>query len=109
FGKPSVFNGGFNMVHPTIDEPDTDGGKKYLHIMPLYSVTERMRSRGLDSRTLMKLTNNLLTDARLEIPENLPPQLIHENGLMSRKDALMQIHFPESAELLLQAEKRLKF
>jgi ATP-dependent DNA helicase RecG len=109
FGKPTLFNGGYNMVHPTVDEPDSDGGKKYLRIMPFYSVTERMRTKGLDSRVLMKLTNSLITDSRLEIPENLPETIIHEYKLMSRKDALVQIHFPESAELLAQAERRLKF
>jgi ATP-dependent DNA helicase RecG len=109
FGKPAIFNGGYNMVHPSIDEPDADGGKKYLRIMPFYSVTERMRSRGLDSKVLMKLTNALLTEPRLDIPENLPATVIHEYKLMSRKEALIQIHFPESAELLAQAERRLKF
>jgi ATP-dependent DNA helicase RecG len=109
FGKPASFNGTYNMVHPTIDEPDTDGGKKYLRIMPFYSVTERMRSRGLDSKVLMKMTNSLIVDPRLEITENLPASIIAEYKLMSRKQALVQIHFPDSAELLAQAEQRLKF
>jgi ATP-dependent DNA helicase RecG len=109
FGKPASFNGAYNMVHPTIDEPDTDGGKKYLRIMPFYSVTERMRSRGLDSKVLMKMTNSLIVDPRLEITENLPASIIAEYKLMSRKQALVQIHFPDSAELLAQAEQRLKF
>lgn len=109
FGKPSLFNGSYNMAHPTIDEPDAEGQKKYLRIMPFYTVTERMRARGIDSRVLMKLTNTLVTDARFDVPENLPEPIIREYQLMSRKEALIQIHFPENAEKLAQAEQRLKF
>ncbi len=109
FGKPSEFNGTFNMVHPTIDETETAGQKHYLRIMPFYSVTERMRTKGLDSRTLMKLTNNLITDPRFFMEENLPVQLVRELNLMPRKEAFVQIHFPENAEKLKAAENRLKF
>lgn len=109
FGKPTVFNGTYNMAHPTIDEPDAEGQKKYLHIMPFYTVTERMRARGIDSKVLMKLTNTILTDARFDVPENLPVEIINEYKLVSRREALTQIHFPESAEQLAKAEQRLKF
>lgn len=109
FGKPSLFNGSYNMAHPTIDEPDVEGQKKYLRIMPFYTVTERMRTRGIDSKVLMKLTNTLVTDARFDVPENLPDHIIREYQLMSRKEALTQIHFPENTEKLAKAEQRLKF
>jgi ATP-dependent DNA helicase RecG len=109
FGKPTLFNGSYNMAHPTVDEPDADGQKKYLRIMPFYTVTERMRARGVDSKVLMKLTNTLITDTRFDIPENLPLDIIQTYKLVSRKEALTQIHFPESAEQLARAEQRLKF
>jgi ATP-dependent DNA helicase RecG len=109
FGKPALFNNSYNMAHPTIDEPDTEGNKKYLRIMPFYTVTERMRQRGLDTKVIMKLTNTLLTDPKFDVAENLPAAIVTEQKLMPRKQALMQIHFPENAELLTKAEQRLKF
>lgn len=109
FGKPSEFNGNINMAHPVIDEPDAAGQKKYLRIMPFYNVTERMRTKGLDTRVLMKLTNTLLNDPRFDPGENLPHEILALYRLMPRKEALMQIHFPESPEKLAQAEHRLKF
>lgn len=109
FGKPSEYNGSFNFVHPTIDDVEATENKKYLHIMPFYSLTERMRSKGLDSRVLMKLTNNLLTDPKFFIEENLPAALLQQHKLMPRKEAFMQIHFPVNAALLKEAENRLKF
>ncbi|MES2558938.1 MAG: ATP-dependent DNA helicase RecG [Bacteroidota bacterium] len=109
FGKPTLFNSSYNMPHPTVDEPDAEGQKKYLRIMPFYTVTERMRARGIDSKVLMKLTNTILTDVRFDVPENLPVEIINEYKLISRREALTQIHFPESAEQLAKAEQRLKF
>jgi ATP-dependent DNA helicase RecG len=109
FGKPAIYNGFYNMAHPTIDEPDGEGDKKYLHIMPLYTVTERMRARGIDSKVLMKLTNALINSPQFEVPENLPEKIIVEHNLMSRKEALVNIHFPQNATILKKAEQRLKF
>jgi ATP-dependent DNA helicase RecG len=109
FGKPASFNGAYSIAHPTIDEPDGEGNKRYLRIMPFYTVTERMRQRGVDTRALMKLTNALLADPRFDVPENLPPDLVAEHDLMPRKQALMQIHFPDNPEMLARAEQRLKF
>lgn len=109
FGKPSLFNGVYNMAHPSVDEVDAGGQKKYMHIMPLYNITERMRARGLDSKVLMKLTNALVTDARFEVPENLPSSIISEHELIGRKEALVNIHFPKDIPSLAKAEQRLKF
>lgn len=109
FGKPSEFNGSINMVHPTIDDADAADHKKYLHIMPFYSVTERMRTKGLDSKVLVKLTNNLLADPKFNIEENLPNAVISALKLMPRKEAFLQIHFPQNAAALAAAEHRLKF
>ena len=77
--------------------------------MPFYNATERMKTKGLDTKALMKLTNNLLNDAKFSIEENLPQSVILSQQLIPRKEALIQIHFPESADKLKQAEQRLKF
>ena len=109
FGKPTEYNGSINMAHPTVDDPENFDQKKYLRIMPFYTATERMKTKGLDTKALMKLTNNLLNDPKFTIEENLPEELIRSQKLMSRKESLIQIHFPESPEKLAHAEKRLKF
>ncbi|MES2688819.1 MAG: ATP-dependent DNA helicase RecG [Bacteroidota bacterium] len=109
FGKPTEFNGSYNIAHPTVDDPESAESKMYMHIMPFYTVTERMRARSIDSKVLMKLTNALVTDARFDVEENLPGYLIEELNLMPRKEALITIHFPQSNEALAKAQKRLKF
>ncbi len=109
FGKATMYNGAFNMAHPIIDDPDSAETKKYLGIMPFYSVSERMRVKGIDTRALMRLTNTLVTDKRFQIEENLPDSLIQKYRLMGRYEAMLQIHFPANVGLLLKAQQRLKF
>jgi ATP-dependent DNA helicase RecG len=109
FGKPTEYKGSINIAHPTVDDPAQVEQKKYLRIMPFYNATERMKTRGLDTKALMKLTNNLLNDPKFEIEENLPQALLASRKLIPRKEALLQIHFPESPEKLQEAELRLKF
>jgi ATP-dependent DNA helicase RecG len=109
FGKPTAFNQTFNMVHPTLDNLDDVANKMYLNIMPLYSVTEKMKARALDSKALMKLINTLLTDARFNIEENLPDTVISDYKLINRKEALLNVHFPANAQILVQSQQRLKF
>ncbi len=109
FGKPSEFNGSYSIIHPNMDDPEDMDTKKYLHIMPLYSVTEKMRARGLDSRAMMKLVNTLLLDPRFSVEENLPQPLCVQQKLMNRQHALQNIHFPLNLTELTHAEYRLKF
>ncbi len=109
FGKPTAFNGVINMVHPNMDDPDDVETKKYLHIMPLYSVTEKMRARGLDSKALMKMLNTLILDPRFYVEEDLPQRLCVQYKLIERQQALQQIHFPQNLSTLVSAEMRLKF
>lgn len=109
FGKPSEFNGNYNLAHPTIDDLESAESKMYMHIMPFYNVTERMKAKNIDSRAMMKLTNALVSDSRFDIQENLPSYLLSQLKLMSRKEALINLHFPRNAAMLAQAQQRLKF
>ncbi|MFN4083535.1 MAG: ATP-dependent DNA helicase RecG [Bacteroidia bacterium] len=109
FGKPSAFMQSYNMVHPTLDVPDDSGNKMYLQIMPLYSATEKMKAKGLDTKALMKMVNALLVDPKFDLEENLPYKITSDYKLLSRKDALINIHFPKNSTRLFEAQKRLKF
>ena len=109
FGKLSEFNRTFSMVHPSLEDPAQVNEKLYMKMMPLYNASEKAKKRGLDARAIMMYTNTLLTDYRFDIGENLPDYLIKKYQLMSRKQAMIQIHFPTSFAQLSEATKRLKF
>ena len=109
FGKLSEFNRTFSMVHPSLEDPAQVNEKLYMKMMPLYNASEKAKKRGLDARAIMKYTNTLLTDSRFDIGENLPDYLIKKYLLIPRKQAMIQIHFPNSFAQLSEATKRLKF
>jgi ATP-dependent DNA helicase RecG len=109
FGKPTEFNGNYNIAHPAVDDPEQAESKMYMHIMPFYNITERMRAKNIDTRVLMKLTHTLVTDPRFDVEENLPAYLVKQLNLMPRKEALISIHFPKDAQVLAKAQQRLKF
>jgi RecG-like helicase len=78
-------------------------------LKPVYSTTEKMSNRGLNSNVIGKLTLQLCEEVRHEIPEVLPQELIQQYKLISRAEALVQLHAPANAEKLEQARRRLKF
>lgn len=109
FGKPSDFNGVINIVHPTMEHPEEAAGKRYLHIMPLYNCSEKMKARGVDSRQLMRWIHTLINDPRFDPEETLSSDILNACHLLNRKSALIAIHFPQAQEMLAKAEHRLKF
>ncbi|MDN5204417.1 ATP-dependent DNA helicase RecG [Fulvivirgaceae bacterium BMA10] len=108
FGKASLFGRKLNMAHPEI-EPLTTKNDQGGFLQPVYSTTEKLKNRFLDSRAISKLQRALMEIAHSRIRETLPPNLIAQYRLVSKKDALLNIHFPKNQELLQRAKFRLKF
>jgi ATP-dependent DNA helicase RecG len=108
FGRPSRYGDKINIAHPEI-EVATDKNERGGFLYPVYSLTEKLRSRQLDSKALSKLIGQLLVLAKDRIRETLPDYLLNDKGLIDKAQALHAIHFPEGNEQLLAAQKRLKF
>ncbi|MDR2358653.1 MAG: ATP-dependent DNA helicase RecG [Prevotellaceae bacterium] len=109
FGKPAVFNGKLNLVHPEVDEPQTDNHPLQSVLQGVYSSTEVLQNNGLGQRAFLRLQTNLANAVLDKITENLPEYLLRQYNLMPLRAALFNIHFPQSAERLQQAQYRLKF
>jgi ATP-dependent DNA helicase RecG len=108
FGKPTEFAREFNIVHPDID-PIENVQQVADGFVPFYNTTELMKKSFLTSRAIQNMQFNLLTLLNRQIPETLPDYLLNSLNMMSISEAMKNIHFPESAEKLAQAQKRLKF
>lgn len=108
FGKPSIFNGRVNMVHPEL-EPAQNKQVTTGVFQAFYNTTEKMKQKFLTSKTLNKFQFNLLSVVEGKIHETLPPSLIHKLKLLALPAALRQVHFPENPHLLKNALFRLKF
>ncbi|MCX6245138.1 MAG: ATP-dependent DNA helicase RecG [Bacteroidetes bacterium] len=109
FGKPSWFNGHLNIAHPELEIPGEQPVLVSDTFRPLYSSTEKLKSKGLDSRGLSRLMRTLVQSDRFFVPETLTPSILDNLRLMNRQEAFLNIHFPSSHEMLQKAQARLKF
>lgn len=110
FGKTGFFMNKPQIVHPELENysPEKATGKSYLE--PVYPSTEKLKSKGLNGRTIAKHTRDLLNKITAkDLPENLPATLIQQYRLMGRFDAFSQVHFPVSEKAYNDAVRRLKF
>jgi ATP-dependent DNA helicase RecG len=110
FGKPSNFNGRYNLPHPEIEAVTEDFLKQQSAFQSVYNSTEKLKFRGLDSEGIRKAQRTLVSQLQAQhLEETLSAEVIDDHKLMPRYEAFQTIHFPDSAEKLRRAEFRLKF
>lgn len=108
FGKPNLYGRKYSIAHPEL-EPLTAATEEKSFYQPIYPTTEKLRLKFLDSKGISKVMEGLLSLAFPLIQETLPADLLEQFGLMPKKDAIRQIHFPQDPEKLNKARFRLKF
>ena len=108
FGKPSVFNGRFQIAHPEV-EPATDLQLSSMGMQPYYNTTEKMKTMGLTSRSIERIVKSMLERIPSPIDETLPPFITGPLHLVSRDDALRHVHYPKTTDEMQRARLRLKF
>jgi ATP-dependent DNA helicase RecG len=108
FGKPNRYGSKLSIAHPEIDlvsaKSETGG---FLH--PVYSITEKLRARHIDSKFIGRSMQEIVRATLPHIRETLPDSLLNELRLLNKKEALVNIHFPQNHQLLSAAQQRLKF
>ena len=109
FGKPNLFNGKLNIVHPEIEEFEKHNAGLKSSLQPVYPSSEKLNNSGLTNKTFGKLTETLLPEVLGEIHETLSTELIEKLNLISKKEAIKNIHFPSNSQVLQRAQYRLKF
>ncbi len=108
FGKPSRFGSKLSMTHPEIElvsAQKEQGG----FLQPVYPLTEKLRARHLDSKSISKFMKELLSLSKDKIRETLPQNLLSSEKLLSKSESLINIHSPQQQEILTKAIDRLKF
>ena len=108
FGKPAEFGSICNIVHPEIDSVE-NASQVAGGLIPFYNTTEKMKKAFLNSKVIQNLQYSLLASLNWSLPETLPAYLLNRVGMMSMSEAMRNVHFPESADKLKQAQLRLKF
>jgi ATP-dependent DNA helicase RecG len=109
FGRTNWFNGSFSMPHPEMELLSEHEKAISMGMQPVYPSTEKLSSSGISNRVINKLMQQLFLEAKGSFQETLSDSLLFHLKLMSRAEALMNIHFPKTQELLAKAQFRLKF
>ncbi|WP_159471045.1 ATP-dependent DNA helicase RecG [Dyadobacter sp. 3J3] len=108
YGKPVAFGSKWSITHPEI-ELLTAENEKGGYWQPVYPLTEKLRRRFVDSKVIGKLIRTLLEISRPHIHETLPENLVQKYRMVTKADALWNLHNPQSQPWLHQSERRLKF
>jgi ATP-dependent DNA helicase RecG len=110
FGKPTAFNGSFSISHPELESyprPATITGN--LRLQPVYNSTEKLKKFFLDSKGIQKLQTLVIEQLLPEVRESMPAYILDKYQMVTKKEALLSIHFPRDVKALKGAERRLKF
>ncbi len=109
FGKPALFKGRINLVHPEIDLPDDHSLRGSVGLQAVYSSTELLRDKGFTQKVFSSLIAQALTRIEGHVAETLTPAMLRQLKLMPLPLALEEIHFPKNLKNLQAAQTRLKF
>lgn len=107
-GKVEWFQG-YSITHPEIDFLDSAAGSfQSGKIIPLYPLSQDLKSTGIQQRFLRKIIQQVL-DSPVVINDYLSKSFLKKNNLVSLEEALKNIHFSTNKKNLSDAIRRLKF
>jgi len=109
FGKVNWFNGLFSMPHPEMELLSNHEKKLNKAMQPVYPSTEKLSNKGVTNKVMNTAMQNLFLETKGRFVETLPDFILNELKLLSKSEALLNIHFPKNQELLAKSEFRLKF
>ncbi len=110
FGKPSQFNGRFNIVHPEIDNPPSPGTTSFSGVLTgVYNSTDRLRNGGVTGKVMSRLVAEAIDLAIGDVEETLPEYVLREKGLVPLRYAIRNVHFPSDQTALDKSRHRLKW
>ena len=109
FGKTNLFANKFSMPHPDIELLSEHQANLRSNMQAIYPSTEKLSNKGISNRVMTKIMQNLFLETKGKFAETLSKNLLKENQLISKSEALFNIHFPQNQEALSKAKFRLKF
>ncbi len=109
FGKTNWFNGLFSMPHPEMELLEEHKKSLRTAMQPVYPSSEKLTNKGITNRVINKLMQQLFIETNGKFYDTLPQNIHEDLKLISRAEALFNVHFPKSQELLARAQFRLKF
>ena len=109
FGRLNWFKGKASMPHPELELEQNFQKNLKISFYPIYPSTEKLINKGISQKVIQKMVVQLLQSQSQAFSETLPTALLNQYKLISKNQALRQIHFPNDQHKLTRAQLRLKF
>ncbi|MDH7914363.1 DUF559 domain-containing protein [Winogradskyella sp. SYSU M77433] len=109
FGRTNWYNGTFSMPHPEMELQSEHEKNLRSAMQAIYPSTEKLSNKGITNKVVSKIMQQLFLETKGRFVETLSETVKGELKLLSKSDALFNIHFPKSPELLSRSQFRLKF
>tara|TARA_B110000238_G_C16126589_1_gene439463 strand:- start:60 stop:2180 length:2121 start_codon:yes stop_codon:yes gene_type:complete len=109
YGKLNHYNGNFSIPHPELELVSDYKKKLQTKMQPVYPSTEKLTNSGVSNKLVRGYIQDLLQQVFDGVQESLSSEIIDDFQLISKRDALLNVHFPKNQEQLAKAEFRLKF
>lgn len=109
FGKPSRYNHQYNFVHPELTPMSKVKPQMLQGLEPDYNTTEGMKRIGLNSKGVRAIMATLMPDVKRGVAETIGQDIVEKYHLMSRRDAILNVHFPPNTAVMQKARERMKF
>ena len=109
FGKVQRFGSSYSIAHPDLELLEEHEKSLRVAMQPVYPSTEKLANRGITNRVVNVLMQTLFQEVHNAIDESLSNSILDTLKLIPKKEAYLNIHFPQSQESLAKAQFRLKF
>ncbi len=109
YGKPNFFKNEISFIHPEMELYEQFKQKLATPFHPVYPLTEALKSNYVTNKTLVAVFQIVIPEIYAQIPETLPEWLLKKYNLMSKPEAVKEIHLPSNPQKLEKARYRLKF
>ena len=109
FGRTNWFSGKYNMPHPEMELQTEHENNLRSAMQAIYPSTEKLSNKGISNRVITKVVQQLFLETKGQFAESLSKSVRGELKLLSKSEALFNIHFPKNQSLLSRAQSRLKF
>ena len=109
FGKVQRFGSSYSIAHPDLELLEEHEKSLRVAMQPVYPSTEKLSNRGITNRVVNVLMQTLFQEVHTTIEESLSQKIRERLKLIPKKEAVLNIHFPQSQDTLAKAQFRLKF
>lgn len=109
FGKINLVGGSFSMPHPEMELLSEHKASIRSAMQPVYPSTEMLTKKGISSRVIHKAMQQLFMEVKGLFSEVFPQDLVEKYKFVSKTEAIFNVHFPQSSEMLAKSQFRLKF